>query len=112
MKKGVLLSSTLSVVDPGRALPGRNLAAQVQAEHAVHGRTIKPPFPKDCETGVFAMGCFWGAERRFWGLDGVYSTAVGYAGGYTPNPTYEEVRSGSTEHLEAVDITFDPAIIS
>jgi len=108
VKKGVLLSSTLSVVDPGKALPGRNSALQVQAEHAVHGRTIKPPFPKDCETGVFAMGCFWGAERRFWELDGIYSTAAGYAGGYTPNPTYEEVCSGLTGHTEVVLVAYDP----
>ncbi|MGE4658815.1 MAG: peptide-methionine (S)-S-oxide reductase MsrA [Gammaproteobacteria bacterium] len=99
------------MIDLGKALPGRTVALQVQAEHAVHGRTIKPPFPQGCETGLFAMGCFWGAERGFWELDGIYSTAVGYAGGYTPNPIYEEVCSGLTGHAEVVLVAYDPKTV-
>jgi peptide-methionine (S)-S-oxide reductase len=84
----------------------------VPAEHAVLGTPLEPPFPAGLERAVFGMGCFWGAERLYWRLDGVYTTAVGYAGGYTPNPTYDEVCSGRTGHAEVVLVVFDPARIS
>ena len=100
------------MIDPDRALPGRDTAMPVPARHDVPGTPLQPPFPEGLEQIVVGMGCFWGAERVFWQLDGVYTTAVGYAGGYTPNPTYEEVCSGSTGHTEAVLVVFDPARIS
>ena len=94
------------------ALAGRPNAVRVAERHAVSGAPLSPPFPDGLEQAVFAMGCFWGAERKFWEVDGVYTTAVGYAGGYTPNPTYEEVCSGRTGHSEAVLVVFDPARVS
>ena len=97
------------MVDPGSALAGRAQAMPVPERHHVKGTPIAPPFPDGLEQAVFAMGCFWGAERKFWELDGVYTTAVGYAGGFTPNPTYEETCSGRTGHTEAVLVVFDPA---
>jgi peptide-methionine (S)-S-oxide reductase len=97
------------MIDPERALPGRDKAMPVADRHAVLGNPIAPPFPEGLEQAVFGMGCFWGAERLFWQAGGVWTTAVGYAGGYTPNPTYEEVCSGSTGHTEAVLVVFDPA---
>ncbi|MFC5285462.1 peptide-methionine (S)-S-oxide reductase MsrA [Actinokineospora guangxiensis] len=101
------------VIDPARALPGRSTPIPgVPATHAVNGRRIQPPFPDGLATAVFGMGCFWGAERIFWKLPGVFSTAVGYAGGHTPNPTYEETCSGQTGHTEAVLVVFDPAAVS
>ena len=99
------------MVDPQRALPGRSTPMPVAAAHAVLGTPMTPPFPAGTEQLVVGMGCFWGAERVFWRLDGVFTTAVGYAGGYTPNPTYEEVCSGLTGHTEVVLVVFDPAII-
>jgi peptide-methionine (S)-S-oxide reductase len=97
---------------PEHALPGRDEPMPVPAAHFVNGHPIAPPFPAGLEVAMFAMGCFWGAERKFWQLSGVYSTAVGYAGGFTPNPTYREVCSGMTAHAEAVLVAFDPHTIS
>lgn len=90
------------------ALPGREEAMPVPDRHYVTGNPLVPPFPDGMEQALFGMGCFWGAEKDFWELDGVYSTAVGYAGGYTPNPTYKEVCSGMTGHNEVVLVVFDP----
>ena len=101
------------MIDPNDALPGRDSPPfQVPDKHAVLGTPLEPPFPEGMETAVFGLGCFWGAERLFWTLEGVYSTAVGYAGGYTPNPTYEEVCSARTGHTEVVLVVYDPKRIS
>jgi peptide-methionine (S)-S-oxide reductase len=97
---------------PDDALPGRQIAMAVPETHAVNGARLKPPFPAGLEQAVFGMGCFWGAERKFWQAPGVYSTAVGYAGGYTPNPSYKEVCSGMTGHTEVVLVVFDPKVTS
>ena len=97
---------------PDQALPGRDTPMRVPNKHAVNGARLTPPFPAGLEQAVFGMGCFWGAERKFWQAPGVYSTAVGYAGGYTPNPTYKEVCSGMTGHTEAVLVVFDPKVTS
>jgi peptide-methionine (S)-S-oxide reductase len=94
------------------ALPGREAAMPVGDKHYVNGHTLKAPFPEGMQLAMFGMGCFWGAERRFWELAGVYTTAVGYAAGFTPNPTYEEVCSGLTGHNEVVLVVFDPNVIS
>lgn len=94
------------------ALPGRSAAMPVPDKHHVNGNPLTPPFPDGMELALFGLGCFWGAERKFWQLEGVYSTSVGYAAGYTPNPTYQEVCSGLTGHNEVVRVVFDPAVIS
>jgi peptide-methionine (S)-S-oxide reductase len=91
-----------------QALPGRSTALKIPESHFVNGHRIVPPFPAGLQEAVFALGCFWGAERLFWQLPGVYSTAVGYAGGFTPNPTYQEVCSGETGHAEVVRVIYDP----
>ena len=97
---------------PEEALPGRDRPLPVPDRHFVNGHSITPPFPEGYQRAVFGMGCFWGAERKFWETPGVYTTAVGYAGGFTPNPAYEEVCSGHTGHAEVVLVVFDPAIVS
>jgi peptide-methionine (S)-S-oxide reductase len=93
------------------ALPGRDDAMPIPEQHVILGTPLAAPFPEGHEEAVFGLGCFWGAERVFWQLPGVYTTAVGYAGGYTPNPTYHEVCSGRTGHTEVVRVVFDPAVI-
>jgi len=95
----------------GEALPGRAERMRVPERHHVNGHRIEPPFPEGMQLALFGLGCFWGAERKFWVLPGVYSTAVGYASGQTPNPTYEEVCTGRTGHSEVVRVVFDPAVI-
>jgi peptide-methionine (S)-S-oxide reductase len=100
------------MVDPDDALPGRTDTMPVPAAHFVNGATLSPPWPDGTEVAEFALGCFWGAERKFWETPGVITTAVGYSGGYTPNPTYREVCSGATGHAESVLVVFDPAVVS
>jgi len=101
-----------SMPAPEECLPGRAEEMPVPEKHFVLGAPLQPPFPAEMESVLFGMGCFWGAERRFWQLDGVYTTAVGYAAGHTPNPTYQEVCTGMTGHNEVVLIVFDPGKIS
>jgi len=102
----------LSLPTASEALPGRDSPICTPEKHFVSGQTITPPFPKNIQEAIFAMGCFWGAERFFWQQQGVFSTAVGYAGGLTPNPTYKELCTGLTGHTEVVKIMFDPKKIS
>jgi peptide-methionine (S)-S-oxide reductase len=102
----------LELPTPDQALPGRPLEMPVAAEHTVLGTPLKGPWPSGHQVAVFGMGCFWGAERIFWQIPGVYSTSVGYAGGFTTNPTYEETCSGSTGHAEVVQVVYDPAKVS
>src|SRR4051794_29378089 len=106
-----LFATKTRMVAPEDALPGRAEEIRVPDQHYVLGTPLKPPFPDGLQTAVVGMGCFWGAERIFWKTPGVYTTAVGYAGGITPNPTYEEVCSGRTGHTEAVLVAFDPAVL-
>jgi peptide-methionine (S)-S-oxide reductase len=109
---GLLRWRKSEMVGADRALPGRAKPMEVAARHRVLGTSMTPPFPDGMEQAIFGMGCFWGAERKFWTEPGVYTTAVGYAGGITPNPTYHEVCRGRTGHTEAVLVVFDPAINS
>jgi peptide-methionine (S)-S-oxide reductase len=107
------LSAKTRPVSPAEALPGRAQPIAAAREHFVNGRKLAPPYPAGIQTAIFGMGCFWGAERKFWQAgEGVWVTAVGYAGGYTANPTYEETCSGSTGHAEVVLVAYDPAKIS
>jgi len=101
-----------NMVEAAQALEGRDTPIATASTHFVLGTPIKPPFPAEMETIVLGLGCFWGAERAFWTLDGVYTTAVGYGAGHTPNPTYEEVCSGATAHNEVVLVVYDPAKIT
>jgi peptide-methionine (S)-S-oxide reductase len=105
-------SRKTAMIAEGDALPGRDATMPVPDTHFVNGHRLMPPFPGGLEQAVVGMGCFWGAERKFWEAEGVYTTAVGYAGGFTPNPSYEEVCSARTGHTEAVLIVFDPTVIT
>ncbi len=107
-----LLSRKQAIPTAEDALPGRSQEMAVPAKHFVNGHPLKGPFPAGLEQAVFALGCFWGAERKFWQAPGVYTTAVGYAGGSTPNPTYQEACSGLTGHTEAVLVVYDPKVTS
>ena len=105
------LGKKLELPKPSEALPGRSAKMPVPATHFVNGNPLQPPFPAGIELAIFGLGCFWGAERKFWQLEGVFSTAVGYAAGFTPNPTYKEVCSGMTGHNEVVLVAYDPNTI-
>ncbi len=107
-----LIGKKTQMPDAANALPGRQEKIPVPAEHFVNGHPLEPPYPDGMERAVFGLGCFWGAERCFWQLEGVYTTAVGYGGGMTPNPTYEEVCTGRTGHNEVVLVVFDPKVVS
>ena len=109
----LFMRKTTALPSAAEALPGRAQPIPTASTHFVNGRKLKPPYPEGLEEAVFGLGCFWGAERKFWELgEGVYVTAVGYAGGHTPNPTYEETCSGRTGHTEVVLVVFDPKTIS
>ena len=107
-----MMHKSIAMPTPEQALPGRDTPMPVPAEHYVNGHPLRPPFPAGMQQVLFGMGCFWGAERRFWQIEGVYTTAVGYAAGYTPNPTYREVCTGMTGHSEVVLVVFDPQGVS
>ena len=106
------LGKKLDLPKPEEALPGRDRPMPVPAAHFVNGRSLKAPFPEGFEVAAFGLGCFWGAERKFWQQEGVWTTAVGYQGGFTPNPTYQEVCTGGTGHTEMVLVVFDPKVTS
>jgi peptide-methionine (S)-S-oxide reductase len=107
-----LFTTKTELPRPEQALKGREAPLPLPERHYVNGHPLKPPFPPGLEQTVFGLGCFWGAERKFWNVEGVYSTAAGYAGGFTPNATYEEVCSGKTGHTEAVLVVFDPKVVT
>ena len=106
-----MLGNKLKLPGAAEALPGRGTAIATAETHFVNGRALQGPYPDGLETAIFGLGCFWGAEKRFWGIDGVWVTAVGYAAGVTPNPTYHEVCTGLTGHNEVVLVVYDPAVI-
>lgn len=108
----IFSSKKLVLPDPAEALPGRDTPLPVSNRHYVNGNPIVPPFPAHLELALFGLGCFWGAERKFWQYPHIFGTAVGYSGGYTPNPTYDELCSGLTGHAEVVRVIFDPALTS
>lgn len=108
----MFFSRKSTMVDSARALPGRDMAIATAERHFVNGNPLKGPYPAGSESIVFALGCYWGAERKFWQVPGVWVTAVGNAGGFTPNPTYEEVCSGATGHAESVLVVYDPKQVS
>jgi len=108
----LLSSHKLKLPSPGEALPGRSERMPVPKSHFVNGAPLEPPLPEGTQLALFGLGCFWGAERKFWKMTGVVSTAVGYAGGFTPNSTYEEVCTGRTGHAEVVRVVFDPKKVS
>lgn len=108
----LFMRKTTALPSAAEALPGRATPLPTATTHFVNGGKLKPPYPQGLEQAVFGLGCFWGAERKFWQTKGVISTSVGYEGGFTPNPTYEEVCSGRTGHAEAVRVVFDPAVVS
>ena len=108
----IFSSKKLTLPDPSQALPGRDIKMPITNKHFVTGNPIAPPFPSHLQQALFGLGCFWGAERKFWQQPGVFSTAVGYSGGYTPNPTYEEVCTGLTGHNEAVRVVYDPSLVA
>jgi peptide-methionine (S)-S-oxide reductase len=108
----IFSSNKLVIPEPKDALPGRDTTMPIINKHYVSGNPIAPPFPANMELALFGLGCFWGAERKFWQLPNVFSTAVGYSGGYTPHPTYEEVCTGLTGHNEVVRVVYDPALLS
>ncbi|MBP2230234.1 peptide-methionine (S)-S-oxide reductase [Azospirillum agricola] len=109
---GQFLRKPATLPGPDEALPGRSEPIPVPDRHAINGNPLKPPYPAGLEVVDVGLGCFWGAERKFWQIPGVWVTAVGYQGGHTPNPTYEEVCSGRTGHTEAVRVVYDPAVVS
>ena len=108
----MFMHKTMTMPSADQALPGRDQAMPVADAHFVNGNRLTAPFPSHLQQAIFGLGCFWGAERKFWQLPGVYTTAVGYSGGYTPNPTYQEVCTGKTGHNEVVLVVYDPSLIS
>ncbi len=108
----IFSSKKLILPDPSEALSGRDIEMPITNKHFVTGNPIAPPFPANLQQALFGLGCFWGAERKFWQHTGIFSTAVGYSGGYTPNPTYDEVCTGLTGHNEVVKVIYDPALTS
>ena len=108
----MLFAKSIEIPDRDQALPGRDEKMQIDPKHYVHGRSMVGPFPQNMERIIFGLGCFWGAERKFWNIEGVYTTAVGYAAGHTLNPSYQEVCTGMTGHNEVVLVVYDPAVVS
>jgi len=107
-----MFSKSMEIPSSAQALPGREEKMQLNPVHYVHGRSMVGPFPQNMQQVIFGLGCFWGAEKKFWNLEGVYTTAVGYAAGHTLNPSYEEVCTGMTGHNEVVLVVYDPAVVS